>query len=593
MNRKQNTEAFQIEFSNAYKVFFGKCKTVISTDCTFWVTWGAGWREGSPIVVQKAPYKLYVGIEAIEQNTLVEQGDSVAYHTLTQTFSSTEDSLISWKKFIPLFIELIKNKTQSKRFDGIRIHLLSEQPFYTADSPDVFMAVVCALYNHFGFVDAKTMRTLAMLPGKELFSLKNADAELFREMHRSAMRLIEAATGGRACGDEAYASFIHSETPLIYSVDVIDENEHFMGLSLQELANVQGVFPFDVVSIDVGQSFFWPNSEYNFGATIRQSLGELQMRTNKLFDPTKMGSEIPRFVEESKVVDCYWKLFCKSSLLKSIHFLDCFIALYRQPTRSSAVTECLESLDSMSTISAPFEEMPSSHMQHIVRRLKDVAERIGVPIACLYVCSGKTEGNIMVFMKKHALRKEMIEEITRLKGEYSPNIATGFVSWRDGWGSGEGCKVEQSEREGIFSLHLHSSLKMIYSREDGSSSSVSIEQGNIDPSVADVVIDSINHEIYVDGKTVNSKVLPTKKATIDLFKVLFENSSHSVLSKDLKRSTYTSSRNDMQGKIIGPLVRLVEDTLHKKLSLKVEGELISFFVVWKPGGVSLALITKY
>lgn len=590
---KQNTISFQKEFAHVYQEFFGKCNTVVSTDCTLWLTWGAGWRVGAPVVVQKTPYRFYVGIEKNDQNEVIEQGTSTVFDTRTETFGSVDDSLISWKDSIPIFRDLIKRKTGSDSFAGIRIHLLSEQPFYTADAPDVSIGIICALYIHFGFMDSRQLQELIALSGFELWKLTNSKTALFREMHQAAMKIIEVTTGGRACGDEIYASFVCGETPFVYSIDPTPDCNRIIGCSLQELADIHGSIPLDVLSIDVGQGFLWPNRNFDFGNYIRRALGKLQVRITQLFDSAKFGFEPPDFVKRIDEQDSYWKLFCESSVLRSIHFLDCLIALYREPARNTAILECLESIESISTTNTPFEELPSSHMQHIVRELKDLAERNGVSLGCLFVCSGKTEGNILVFMQQHTLRNEIFETIEDLKLSYDSNIAVGFVSWRDGWGTGEGCKIEQSEREGIFSTFLNTSLKKIMFDESGKSSITSIPQGNIDPKSADIVIDAINNEIYVGGKTVDSKKLPTKKATIDLFKNILEVSSHSLRNKELKRSVYTTSRNDMQGKIIGPLVRLVADELKKDFYLKVEGELMNFFVTWKPGVVSLILISKF
>lgn len=591
MDKKQNSESFQNEFSHVYESFFGRCKTVVSTDCTFWLTWGAGWREGAPIVVQKTPYRLYVGIEPLEENGRIERGTTTTFDTRTQTFLTVEDSLISWKDILPILTRLIKQKTGSESFVGMKIHLLSEQPFYTADAPEVAMGIICAVFVQFGFLNPIQLEAFTTSSGFELWNLSNPNTSLFREMHQAGMEITASTTGERACGDEAYASFVRSEMPFVYAVDLIDGLNHIIGCSLDELANVKGQFPFDVVSIDVGQGFLWSDPKYNFGTFLRKTIDELQIRMTKLFDFKNVGCHIPVFAQDHRDPDFYWKLFCQSTLLKFVHFFDSLISLYLRPLRHSAIADCLESLESMSMTNAPFEEMPSLNMQHIIRELKDLAEKNGVSLACLSVCYGKTEGNIMVFIEHRSLRNEILDAIEELKRSYDPNIALGFVSWRDGWGTGEGCRVDQSERDGIRSSFIGRSFQTVLFDEVGKRTVKISSRAETDAHAEDVVFDAIKNEIYVNGETVDSKKLPTKKATIDLFEHLISAPSHTVRNKDLKRSTYTSSRNDMQGKIVGPLVRLIDEKLGKNLSLKVEGEITTFFITWKPGGVSIAVIS--
>lgn len=78
-----------------------------------------------------------------------------------------------------------------------------------------------------------------------------------------------------------------------------------------------------------------------------------------------------------------------------------------------------------------------------------------------------------------------------------------------------------------------------------------------------IIFDLDAGKIYCDGKPMTSAKLPSQKATIEVIKALLASPEKCLKNTDLPRSSYTTSKNEMNGKIYGPLNRLCLEYLGK------------------------------
>jgi hypothetical protein len=85
-----------------------------------------------------------------------------------------------------------------------------------------------------------------------------------------------------------------------------------------------------------------------------------------------------------------------------------------------------------------------------------------------------------------------------------------------------------------------------------------------------LVFDTIHKKIYINKQPVTHDDLVTQSATVEMMeKVCCENHyENPTNNKDLQASSYSKNKNDMTGKIILPLQKLVEKTYQKKLLLE-------------------------
>lgn len=129
----------------------------------------------------------------------------------------------------------------------------------------------------------------------------------------------------------------------------------------------------------------------------------------------------------------------------------------------------------------------------------------------------------------------------------------------------EGLRFEQDLRQGIYSEFLDSS-SCILKMADGK-----VQIGNCDTTIKNyktgILLDMLNNKIYINGRKLTSEDLHSQTATVDILKILIENTGKDVSNKDFPVSSYSKNKNDMLGKIVLPLIELIEKETGKKLPL--------------------------
>lgn len=139
-----------------------------------------------------------------------------------------------------------------------------------------------------------------------------------------------------------------------------------------------------------------------------------------------------------------------------------------------------------------------------------------------------------------------------------------YANWVDGV-EHEGVRFEQDLQHGIYSDFLDSS-SCILKTTDGK-----VQIGECELMIKNytkgILLDMINNKIYINGRKLTSEDLHSQTATVDILKILIENTGKDVSNKDFPSSSYSKNKNDMLGKIILPLIELIEKETGKKLPL--------------------------
>jgi len=71
-------------------------------------------------------------------------------------------------------------------------------------------------------------------------------------------------------------------------------------------------------------------------------------------------------------------------------------------------------------------------------------------------------------------------------------------------------------------------------------------------------LDTINNKIYLRGKKLTSKELHSQTTTVDILRILLNNINKDIPNKSLPQSSYSKNKNEMLGKIVLPLISLLE-----------------------------------
>jgi len=102
----------------------------------------------------------------------------------------------------------------------------------------------------------------------------------------------------------------------------------------------------------------------------------------------------------------------------------------------------------------------------------------------------------------------------------------------------------------------------------------------------------LHNKMYIHGRKLTSDDLHSQTATVDILKVLIENIGKDVSNKDFPISSYSKNKNDMQGKIIIPLLELIQKETNKKLPLVCKGSIYDFYLKLNPSDIDIAVIDK-
>jgi hypothetical protein len=107
-----------------------------------------------------------------------------------------------------------------------------------------------------------------------------------------------------------------------------------------------------------------------------------------------------------------------------------------------------------------------------------------------------------------------------------------------------------------------------------------------------LTLDLINRKIYLDGEKLTSKDLHSQNTTIDILEILLTNLWVDISNKDLPKSSYSTNKNEMLGKIILPLIKLIEVKKKIKLPLICKWSLNDFYLKLKASDLEINIIKK-
>jgi hypothetical protein len=105
-----------------------------------------------------------------------------------------------------------------------------------------------------------------------------------------------------------------------------------------------------------------------------------------------------------------------------------------------------------------------------------------------------------------------------------------------------------------------------------------------------LILDTLNNKMYLQGVKLTSQELHSQVATIEILKMLLENPWKEIHNKQLPLSSYSKNKNDMYGKIVLPLISLVEKKTGKKLPLICKGSLYDFSMRLDDSSIEMAII---
>lgn len=107
-----------------------------------------------------------------------------------------------------------------------------------------------------------------------------------------------------------------------------------------------------------------------------------------------------------------------------------------------------------------------------------------------------------------------------------------------------------------------------------------------------LVLDTINNKMYLNGIKLTSQDLHSQSATIEILKILINNSGVDIHNDQFPISSYSKNKNEMFGKIVIPLVDLISDRCKQKLPLICKGSIYDFYLKLNQSDIEIAIIEE-
>ncbi len=164
-----------------------------------------------------------------------------------------------------------------------------------------------------------------------------------------------------------------------------------------------------------------------------------------------------------------------------------------------------------------------------------------------------------------------------------------YLSFQDGIGDG-GITLEKNIFQDLYSKHEENKSLLIKDSYDRITYAQSLDE--VLNRNYDILLNLIENKIYIQSKGITSKELHSQRMTIDIIKTLLSQKGQEISNQDLPASAYAESKNEMTGKIIIPLKKIVKEKTGKDLLLSCHGSNTHFFLKLAITNISIAQMSR-
>lgn len=613
-----NSEAIQERHRDVYRQFFASSGAVISAAIPLaWSPTSHAVGAGGIGVVFKLPLRIYAGFEESNEDGLA-LGNWQHYLPEEDRF---QDVPLPDKRVKSLEEQLLEHwfAREGVALPRGTIRLLSEAPFYRGMGVGAAIAIAISSLVHLiaGKVDPQALVGLANLPSNEL-----ASNPVFDSIFRLAWRIESINDLWVSPGDVLFASFVRSRYPTVFFREsdpiLFDRYQDYginhpasyynhakslfyRGYRFDELVPVEQVadWPFELALVFIGEG----GSASQVYSYQKSALGELldTLREVKQVLAPRVPAEFretPRFLElaEEKLGDSpaigVYKKYREIPVIHSIAIWRMLAEIFTSSPSRERLRALFRELESVQDILHLMGQM-SFHKDRACTLLRecgyDLAD-VGVAVV------PRMSGVIMVVGERLTLEPVLHRALDEIRKKTQKPVHCHVATWCDGWGE-EGVRVEQHMSSGMFSPFFEGERVTLWEwdHEMGARRLVTtLEQAISTSEQFDVLFDGCAGKVLVRGESLTSQELKSAKQTVELMHCFFVSGKGVLESKELPESFYRGDRNQMESKLVRPIVQAVHKRVGKRLGLEIHGGLGSQYRVQfrPPRTMRVALIRQ-
>ena len=599
-----NSKVLKSRFPNVYGEFFSKCQLVVSA--SHFLTWAGEYVGywGGLTLLQKIPLRTYIGLEIIpglkEKNIITIENDAKSYSLQKDRFLQDRYEHLAQQRLLEFVNSHFKFPLE-RAGKNIKFHILSELPLGSSGSSGALssaLAGILTLEN-----DIIMSKNIEEWKNYSSMDLIKKDGLKFNSVFRLAWKISNVYQGGHTSGGTLFSILLPGHSPIFYC---INEKENFKfplevgmdfdifdkipvyGGRIEELFHLKKIssLPIDFALVSLGE----PRGTSSFST--------LELR--EAFDKAnKFGSKnLKEFFNLKKDINFLfrrknniWQAVLQVMNGLNLQILMMLGELFKQGAREDVLRSFLRTIDKhqilfmLLGVDSPQLETVNSIIHQEAFRIDELGAGIK--------SASTTKKGIILFALPYGRGQQIIDKIIlRVEKETDSDLQIIYASWLDGIEE-EGMKIEQDLKNGVYSEFISKNTVKIldFSQKKPNYLFLTPEEFNQQKKKIDLLLVEGEGKIYVKGKPLTSRELHSKKATIELLKILLQQKGKEIFNNELPVSSYAKDRYELQSKIVIPLLRAIEKRTKKKLDLKVKGGIINFSLQLNPGQVKIWLVS--
>jgi mevalonate kinase len=440
---------------------------------------------------------------------------------------------------------LSKQLATKSGFSGIKVHFLSEIPMgHSMGSNGAIAACLAQLIN---------------------------DKTDFDSTLNLAREILSFSQAGNSSGVSAYTALIDSTVPIVFKSS---ENEYFASPVVPK--NAEAVWPLDFGLIFTGTQ----TTLDSMILTAEHTIEELNAKTKNI--SKLLGGKIKTDFKHTYI-----------DMLNMVTALaiNSFSHLLTKGTDNIALEKFFSSINQYHNLLIMLD-VSSGTIVFLYSKIHAIANKQVNDVGSGVKISGLGKGGSVLFaIPFGAHRNEIFEMISQLRTATGRNVWLDYASWIDGVGSKAGC-IEQDLEHNIHSNFIDQDARNIKLLIKGKIHQTIVANENFAEFTQniDLLVDKTTGKLFIAGKDLTSKELPSQKATVSIISEILAQPNFKITNDQIDGS-YGCSRYDLQGKITLPLIKQVKLITGRDLQLNIAGSMYDNYTLsLNPANISIGIV---
>jgi hypothetical protein len=579
-----NTKSLQKEFKSEYEGFFAKHDLVLSACNSFpWNLWF--WYNKNKIhIKQKIPTKTYIWINIASENKIMINSVH-SFDVLQQSFNIVEFKNIN-KKNNELMV-FIQNYLEDQGYTKwLEIDFLSENPrghglAFSWTAGVLLATAIFLLLKKITLSDIKDYDTFTKSP-------------IFEEIFQLWRKIDDISKYGNSIGNNCYVAMMNGGLPVVIFSEEYDTNAKKTEIKTYK----KPIKDFLKIKNDISELHLDYGIIYSGIENKIEHIHQLFSNTEEeLLEIEKASLEI---LKDNGINKTKWfpfeRIFEKHFLqsledgffVLNFKLLYMFKLLLQKGFDEQILIEFIQTINENNDLGMFFEK--HNKIFPLYKFWFDHYKKNDDEIIWLFpINTSKTWWSFVFVAKHNKSRDTILNTIKKLQEIWHKNLNLEYASWLDGTGE-DGIQIEQWINSEIFSAYIQKD--QVYYKDNQWESYIGNYNEILAKNKTGLLLDMMHNKMYLNGKKLTSNDLCSQTTTINVLYQLMENIWADIANKEFEISSYSKNKNEMLGKIVLPLISLIEKETGEMFPLICKGSIYDFYMKLNPSIIKVAFVKK-